>query len=211
MRQEWPLVARDGKRILFVGTQGGAELSAYDFRLREFVPYLGGISAESVSFSKDGEWVAYVRLPEGTLWRMRKDGSGRLQLTFPPIRASLARWSPDGRYLAALTLGDDNLMLFDFKAQRWENLSNMGAAYPSWSENARYVYHYAFSYPYQTVRFYRTEIATRRTEEVASVGDVRLFRGSHGYGWLGVTPEGSPLAARDIGTQEIYALDVDFH
>jgi len=27
--------------------------------------------------------------------------------------------------------------------------------------------------------------------------------------WLGLAPDDSPLFARDIGTQEIYALDVD--
>jgi len=27
--------------------------------------------------------------------------------------------------------------------------------------------------------------------------------------WLGLTPDDSPLLARDISTQEIYALDVD--
>jgi DNA-binding winged helix-turn-helix (wHTH) protein/Tol biopolymer transport system component len=68
MQHAGPLVSKDGKKIFFVGTQSNAELSVYDSRLHEFVPYLGGISAESVSFSKDGQWAAYVRLPEGTLW-----------------------------------------------------------------------------------------------------------------------------------------------
>jgi len=30
------------------------------------------------------------------------------------------------------------------------------------------------------------------------------------FPWHGVTPEGSPLIAREAGTQEIYTLDVDF-
>jgi hypothetical protein len=34
--------------------------------------------------------------------------------------------------------------------------------------------------------------------------------GVPGYAWRGVTPDGSPLIARQAGTQEIYALDVDF-
>jgi hypothetical protein len=28
--------------------------------------------------------------------------------------------------------------------------------------------------------------------------------------WSGLTPDGSPLFTRDISTQEIYALDVEF-
>jgi len=34
------------------------------------------------------------------LWRSRVDGSDRLQLTFPPEKAYLPRWSPDGRRIA---------------------------------------------------------------------------------------------------------------
>ena len=60
---------------------------------------LRGISAEFVSFSRDGQWVAYVSYPEGTLWRSKLDGSSRLQLTYPPmypvLAALVARWKED--------------------------------------------------------------------------------------------------------------------
>ncbi len=58
-------------------------------------PYLSGISAEHLDFSRDGKWVTYVTFPEGILWRSRVDGSERLQLTAPPLYAVLPRWSPD--------------------------------------------------------------------------------------------------------------------
>src|SRR5207302_1040672 len=35
--------------------------------------------------------------PDGTLWRSKVDGSGRLQLSFHPMFAAMPRWSPDGR------------------------------------------------------------------------------------------------------------------
>jgi Tol biopolymer transport system component/predicted Ser/Thr protein kinase len=289
-----PLVSKDGKKIFLVGTQSNAELSVYDSRLHEFVPYLGGISAESVSFSKDGQWVAYVRLPEGTLWRMKMDGTDQLQLTFPPMKVFLPRWSPDGkrlafsdeppdghskvytvsadggapealtsgehgehdptwspdgnavvldyganspdssiqvlnlrthmvtelpgskgiysprwspdgRYVAALTSGDFKLMLFDFKIQKWERLGATGAAFPNWSKDSKYVFFFVGG-----TAFYRVQIATRKTEEVARFPDARLANGVPGFPWLGVTPEGSPLIAHGPGAEEIYALDVDF-
>jgi Tol biopolymer transport system component len=66
----------------------------------KFEPFLGGISADNVSFSKDGQWVAYVSYPEGTVWRSRLDGTDKLQLTYPAAPRSYAfnpRWSPDGK------------------------------------------------------------------------------------------------------------------
>jgi hypothetical protein len=53
-----------------------------------------------VDYSRDGEWIAWVDAANLTLWRSRRDGSGRLQLTMPPMAAALVRWSPDGRRLA---------------------------------------------------------------------------------------------------------------
>jgi Tol biopolymer transport system component len=65
--------------------------------LRQFAPYLSGLSAEGVNFSADGDWITYVTYPEGALWRSKVDGSQRLQLSFPPLRALAPRWSPDGK------------------------------------------------------------------------------------------------------------------
>jgi Tol biopolymer transport system component len=290
-----PVISKDGKRVFFVGTQSNAELSVYDSRLHEFVPYLGGIPAESVSFSRDGQWVAYVRLPEGTLWRMKIDGSDKRQLTFPPLRVFLprwspdgtrlafcdvppeghsriftvpveggtpealtsaerdardptwspdgsslmfhfflgtpdssvqvldlnthkvtelpgskgffsARWSPDGRYAVALRY-DMTLMLFDFKTQKWEMLA-AAAGYPNWSKDGKFV---SFVRGIETPSAFRwVEIATRKIQEVASIGNARTVNGIAGCLWAGATPDGLPLIAREAGTQEIYALDVEF-
>ena len=52
------------------------------------------------AFSRDGQSVAYIEFREGILWRSRVDGSERLQLTQPPLRLLLPRWSPDGTRLA---------------------------------------------------------------------------------------------------------------
>jgi Tol biopolymer transport system component len=95
-----PLPSPDGKKLFVVGVQARGELVRYDARSHEFVPYLSGISAEHLDFSRDGEWIAYIAYPEGTLWRRKVDGSERLQLTFPPMQAVLPRWSPDGKQIA---------------------------------------------------------------------------------------------------------------
>ena len=92
-----PLPSKDGKKLFLIGRTYRGELTRYDAKSRQFVPFLSGISAEYVDFSKDGQWVAYVSYRDGTLWRSRVDGSQRLQLTYPPLYAVLPRWSPDGK------------------------------------------------------------------------------------------------------------------
>jgi|GEM_PF-106164 len=94
-----PLPGKHGKEIFAVAGFARGELERYDGKIRNFVPYLGGVSAQDVGFSKDGRWVAYVIFPEGTLWRSRLDGSDKLQLSFPPLYAMLPRWSPDGKQI----------------------------------------------------------------------------------------------------------------
>ena len=60
-----PLPSKDGKKLFVVGALARGELARYDTKSAEFVPFLSGISADSVSFSKDGQWVAYVQLSGG--------------------------------------------------------------------------------------------------------------------------------------------------
>jgi Tol biopolymer transport system component/DNA-binding winged helix-turn-helix (wHTH) protein len=90
----------DGRKLFVRGSQARGELVRYDDKSHQFVPFLSGISAGELDFSRDGRWVTYVSYPDYTLWRSRTDGSERLQLTYPPVSAGLPRWSPDGTQIA---------------------------------------------------------------------------------------------------------------
>lgn len=92
-----PLPSKDGKKLFVIGRTYRGELVRYDRKTSQFVSYLGGISAEYIDFSKDGQWVAYTSYPDGALWRSKIDGTERIQLTYPPISPLLPRWSPDGK------------------------------------------------------------------------------------------------------------------
>jgi serine/threonine protein kinase/Tol biopolymer transport system component len=95
-----PLPSKDGKILFMTGVQQRAELVRYDVKSGDFAPYLGGISAGDIDFSRDRQWVTYVIYPDDTLWRSKLDGSARLQLTYPPMRTGLGHWSPDGQQIA---------------------------------------------------------------------------------------------------------------
>jgi Tol biopolymer transport system component/DNA-binding winged helix-turn-helix (wHTH) protein len=94
-----PLPTQDGRKLLVFGSQPRSTLMRFDLDQQQFVPYLGGISAIDIAFSRDGQWVTYIAWPELVLWRSRLDGSERVQLTPPQMRALRPRWSPDGKQI----------------------------------------------------------------------------------------------------------------
>jgi DNA-binding winged helix-turn-helix (wHTH) protein/Tol biopolymer transport system component len=100
LRFSEPVSSGDGKKLFVIGDERRVELFRYDLHARRFDSYLLGLSAGPVDFSPDRKWMAYVSYPDMTLWRSRVDGSDKMQLTFPPVRAYEPRWSPDGSTIA---------------------------------------------------------------------------------------------------------------
>ena len=123
---------------LFVRAPGGKARRLTDGAVNEFSP----------SWAPDGRWLAFRVNPprgdEGDIWRMRRDGSGRRNLTRSP---GVADWSPavspDGRLIAFMSSreGTHELWVMDAgggdarRLTRAEELSE----YPSWSPDGRWL------------------------------------------------------------------------
>ena len=95
-----PWLAKDGQRMWAIGVQPSVEVVKFNPHKKKLEPVVAGLSATDVEYSADGKWIAYVSVPEGTLWRARANGKDRIQLTTAPDRAALPRWSPDGKQIA---------------------------------------------------------------------------------------------------------------
>lgn len=91
-------------KLWALGVQPAGDFVKYDQAAKRFVSLLPGVSGTDLDFSPNGEWVAYVAIPEGTLWRCRIDGREKLQLSASPHQAALPRWSPDGKQILFMSV-----------------------------------------------------------------------------------------------------------
>jgi Tol biopolymer transport system component len=152
-----------------------------------------------LSFKPDGSRVGGIYLLDLKTRRvsMLPDSKG----FFSPL------WSPDGRYIAAQPLDAHNQVIYDFETRKWQDLTDLRPGYPNWSRDGEYLYFDTFMG--KDSAFYRLRIFDHKPERLVSLKDIQ--RVNVGLGpWTGLAPDDSLLTLRDIGTQEIYALDVDF-
>jgi Tol biopolymer transport system component len=118
-----------------------------------------------------------------------------------------ARWSPDGRHIAAMTRDQHTVKLFDETSGTWsELLSRPLEDSFDWSADSRYLYvHLLYG---DDAGVSRLKVRDRILEPVVSLKN--LSDPTKGFGWVGIATDGSILATRVSGSDEIYAFDVNF-
>ena len=118
------------------------------------------------------------------------------------------RWVADD-LLVAITEDSKKLMIFDLKTQKWSDL--VSATLPGYMVNVEHSPDYKYVY-YTTggpgPMAFRVRLADLQTETITSLKSLPLAVGPGLNTQFGVAADGSPVFARDIGTQEIYALTV---
>ena len=193
----------DGKKIFVVGSQERSQLVRYDAKSGQFIPYLNGISASHVSFSRDGEWVAYVTWPDDNLWRSRIDGSEKLQLTTAPVHVESADWSPDGTqiaYTAILPSQREKLYVTSASAGESRQVAGgeMSMLSSGWTPDGNSLLFFA--------------LKAAETPAISFV-DVKTMKVTHvpsGEASVGATlsPDGRYIAAAPIDGQKLMIYDV---
>jgi Tol biopolymer transport system component len=210
----------DGTRIAFSGAKPGEPTRIYVVAAAGGAPeqVTSGESELDPSWSEDGKELLFGVFPYGNQASSGHQSSSKLILlnlknhTQTPIPDSRGiccpRWSPDGRYVVALSADNAKLLLFEVSTQKWRVLAdNMGTfGYMTWSPDSQYI---GFDTSFTAdPSFFRVRPADGRIERVLSLKDTHRFFPPKSGVWSGMTPDGSPLVVRDISTQEIYALDL---
>lgn len=199
-----PAFSPDGRKLFMVGHEVRGELQKFDNRIRQFVPYMDGISADFLDFSRDGQWLLYVKYPGGTLWRSRVDGSQQSQLSFPPLLVSVPQWSPDGQRILFYALGGDRQRAFLIPAQGGEPQPTSlagGEMRPSWSPDGAAILYSDFPFFAEHPEKTAVHMLNLKT------GGIDTLPGSDGFFAPRWSPDGKHATALGLKEQKIMLFD----
>jgi DNA-binding winged helix-turn-helix (wHTH) protein/Tol biopolymer transport system component len=172
MQWNFPVISQDSRTIYATGTVKQGELSRFDPQTGQVVRYLGGISADWLTFSPDGKYVAYVSYPEQKVWRANRDGSGRILLADPENGAWGLHWSPDGARI--LFASGSETYIVSSQGGKPERVQfppseKAGEFDPTWSPDGKRLSYTVDSYPNVTPNGIRIlDLETHRSEALPS-------------------------------------------
>jgi Tol biopolymer transport system component/DNA-binding winged helix-turn-helix (wHTH) protein len=115
------------------------------------------------------------------------------------------RWSPDGRYIAALTLDQRQVRLFTVATKTWTTLAVPSGADPVWSSDSRYLFLHASLDPAQPID--RVSIPDGHVEEIVRLADLRE-NDAVDFVFGGLTRDNRPMIRTRVFTGNLYSLDL---
>jgi serine/threonine protein kinase/Tol biopolymer transport system component len=186
-------------RLLLVGKDGGSPRVLYQ-----------SSSVRHPSWRSDGSALVFAEatdVTEKAEIKMVDLKSGQVSTLPGSTGLALPIVSPDGRFVASGTADGKKLKLYDFSTRAWQEfVPPAGVGGTEWSTDSRYLY---FDNGLSTdPAVYRLRIADHKVGQVASLKNLRRALWGN-LPWFGLTPNGDPLLMRDVGSQEVYALDFE--
>ncbi len=177
-------------------------------------PFLGGANITYISFSRDGQWMAYPKLPEGELWKCRRDGSGKVMLQ-GGLYSLGGDWSPDGSRLAFIgrartTFGTPEPPFYVYTIAANGGKPDRVAAIPGpadsphWSPDGKRMM-FSPDPGSDKKRFESPGILIVNLEN----GAVESIPGSEGFRWPSWSPDGKWLEAVKIDEWKAYLYSLE--
>jgi Tol biopolymer transport system component len=202
----------DGKKIAFIGLKPGRPWRIF------IVGRDGGEPVEAVTgddnqgtptWSPDGRKLAYGNVlcnDTQSCWiRILDLQTGAVEKLPESHGFRTARWSPDGRWIAALVPETHQLMLFDVNHKRWRPLADaVTGDTVNWSRNSRFVY--ADSSLAERPIIERFRVLDGRRSTAVSLEEVQKIPGQIDF-WFGLDPSDTPFVVHRFNASEVYAMD----
>ena len=117
------------------------------------------------------------------------------------------RWSPDGRYIAALDSSNHHVVVFDVQRGKWAPIASGGfLEAPYWSADSTSIYFQDQLDDQESI--FRADVATRQVQTVLGFGEILRVSASHCF-FSGFGSDGSIYVVLERGLTDIYALDLD--
>ena len=172
-------------------------------------------NAADPTFSADGQQIAFGRVDDVM---GKEEGARQLEILdlrtgrFEPIPDSVGlfspRWSPDGRYIAALSLDQKRLLLYDTAARTWRTLAATSAADPVWSADSKAIFFHATLAALQPI--YRLTIADNHLQQVANLASLSSAS-AEDYFFCGLGLEEQPIVRTRTATGNLYTMNLAGH
>jgi len=165
-----------------------------------------GAGAADPSWSPEGNRIAFAAVPgqnQRSAQPIQIYDMGKKETT--EIRGAEGYdsplWSPDGLFLAAVRSDSRELAFYEFSTGKWRHSPGTRAGYLNWSSDSKRVYFLspAGDTPASVMT---VDVATMSKNRVVDLSGIR--RPASGFGeWIGLDHSDSPLALRDLSTEQI--------
>lgn len=205
----------DGRQLAVTGRQKGTQWKIFivDAETGRLQPVLSedGIEADP-SWSPDGHRLVFGRSSAPTSGRQQGavicvvDLTSQKVSVLPGSEGLISpRWSPDGKYIAAISSDKRRLMRYDIAAKTWRNLAEQKVGSLTFSHDGNWLFFDDFAEGGNSV--YKIALATRKVERVGDLSDLGRTRGVK-FQFAGLAPGDLPLVNASISAGSIYSADL---
>ncbi len=213
-----PRWSPDGKQIVYLCTLPSKPsqvcMVSRDGGAVEQIQLPGSSFPDDPQWSPDGKSLLIALYPPGAgepqdFSVAQYDLQTRKFTTLPGSEGMLGpRWSPDGRYISLFSADTKQEVLLEVGTGKKSELATGNVlAYPNWSPDGKYADFEDMGSDGPEID--RVSIATRKKERVVLLKSIsRVIMTDAPVPWSGVAPDGSPLIMRDVGSREIYSLEL---
>lgn len=218
----YPAISPDGSKIAFSGMTSSSGLGLYVMNMHGGPPERVFGFGHAPAWSPDGNSLAFATLVPGhhlgdeTHWCELRilDLRTKAVTTIPTGGNWFGPWWPQPNKIvaAAAASGSGEPHMYDLKTRKWSSLGeNLNVL--NWAPTGDSKYLYLLTDDSQGSKVRRLRASDFKIQTIANLGGIRLVADdslgpASSGGWIGVAADGAPTLTKDVGSDEIYGLNV---